>query len=283
MKKVLITGANSYVGINVEKWLMKEPDKYFVETLDMKNPNWMYFDFSKFDVVFHVAGIAHKKIRKKHRDIYYKINYKLTLEVAKKASISGVKQFIFMSSMAVYGKKRGVINVSTTPNSKSDYGLSKLMAEKDLQEKYSDQMTISLVRPPLIYGFKSPGNFRKLSKFIKRLRIISSYYNERSMVFIDNFSNFIKIILDKNLKGIFHPQNNQYVSTMDSCRVILEVNNLRYIKLNILNPLISFFSYNLLSKIFGDLYYSKELSDFDLEYNIVDFKSSIINSEGILL
>ena len=40
MKRVLITGANSYVGTNVEKWLMKEPDKFYVETLDMKNPNW---------------------------------------------------------------------------------------------------------------------------------------------------------------------------------------------------------------------------------------------------
>ena len=56
MKKVLITGANSYIGTNVEQWLLKEPDKYHVETLDMKDPNWINFDFSKFDVVFHVAG-----------------------------------------------------------------------------------------------------------------------------------------------------------------------------------------------------------------------------------
>jgi nucleoside-diphosphate-sugar epimerase len=74
LKRVLITGANSYVGTNVEKWLMKEPDKFYVETLDMKDPNWRNFDFSKFDVVFHVAGIAHVSTKKSMKDLYYKVN-----------------------------------------------------------------------------------------------------------------------------------------------------------------------------------------------------------------
>src|SRR5690554_6798259 len=102
MKKILITGANSYVGTNVEKWLMKEPNKYYVETLDMKDSNWKEFDFSRFDVVFHVAAIVHKRESKKNKNMYYNVNTKLAREVAKKSKNSKVKQFIFMSSMSVY-------------------------------------------------------------------------------------------------------------------------------------------------------------------------------------
>ena len=83
MKRVLITGANSYVGTNVEKWLMKEPDKYYVETLDMKDPNWREFDFSKFDVVFHVAGIAHVSKKKSLKELYYKVNTNITVKTDK--------------------------------------------------------------------------------------------------------------------------------------------------------------------------------------------------------
>nr|WIF88106.1 hypothetical protein QOL21_06435 [Acholeplasma laidlawii] len=64
MKSILITGKNSYVGSNVENWLQQYPDKYKVDTLDMLDQNWKDFDFSKYDVVFHVAGIAHSTPKK---------------------------------------------------------------------------------------------------------------------------------------------------------------------------------------------------------------------------
>src|SRR5690554_5644383 len=129
MKRVLITGANSYIGTNVEKWLLKEPDKFHVETLDMKNPNWFDFDFSKFDVVFHVAGIAHSTPKKSEKDLYYRVNTQLAIDTAKIVKESGVKQFIFMSSMIVYNKKERRITKDTLPNPNNFYGDSKLQAE----------------------------------------------------------------------------------------------------------------------------------------------------------
>src|SRR5690554_777205 len=164
MKRVLITGANSYIGTNVEKWLLKEPDKYHVETLDMKDPNWMNFDFSKFDVVFHVAGIAHIKETKKNRDLYYKINRDLAVETAKKAKNSGVRQFIFLSSMSVYGIDKGVISKDTIPKPKSAYGKSKYEAENEIRSIETDSFIVTILRPPMVYGYKSPGNFQKLVK-----------------------------------------------------------------------------------------------------------------------
>ena len=100
------------------------------------------------------------------------------------------------------------------------------------------------------------------------------------MIFIDNFSNLIRIIIDRQLKGIFHPQNSEFVSTMDCCKMILEVNGLNHYRVNILNIFLLVFSRNVLKKSFGDLYYNQLISGFDLNYNIVDFKKSITLSEG---
>ncbi len=95
MKKILITGANSYIGTSVENWLAKESDKYKVDTVDMRDDSWKNESFSGFDVVFHVAGIAHIKETKENRSLYYKVNRDLAYETAKKAKAEGVKQFIF--------------------------------------------------------------------------------------------------------------------------------------------------------------------------------------------
>ena len=106
MKKILITGANSYIGGNVENWLSKWPEKYRVETIDMIDGSWKNKDFSKYDSIYHVAGIAHSdngKISEEKEKLYRSVNTDLTIAVAKKAANEGVKQFIFMSSAIVYG------------------------------------------------------------------------------------------------------------------------------------------------------------------------------------
>lgn len=118
MKKILITGANSYIGINVERWLLKENNvgrKYSVDTLDMLNPTWKLKNFSEYDVVFHVAGIAHQKETTKNAKLYYEVNEELAFSVAEKAKQEGVSHFIILSSMSVYGMQQGHITKSTIP------------------------------------------------------------------------------------------------------------------------------------------------------------------------
>jgi len=105
MKKILITGANSYIGTRVEKCLGRYPDKYSIDTVDMKGDSWKGKNFLEYDVVFHVAAIVHKKEKSEMKNMYLKVNKDLSVEVAKKAREAGVKQFIFMSSMAVYGEE----------------------------------------------------------------------------------------------------------------------------------------------------------------------------------
>lgn len=127
MKKILITGKNSYIGESVENWLLKEPDKYKVDTVDMKDGSWKEKDFSEYDVVFHVAGIAHIKETSDNQELYYKVNRDLAYETAQKAKQGGIKQFVFLSSMSVYGVETGVINKNTPvcPNNGTNVTLCK--------------------------------------------------------------------------------------------------------------------------------------------------------------
>jgi UDP-glucose 4-epimerase len=281
MKKILITGANSYVGTNVEKWLMKEPDKYYVETLDMKDPNWKEFDFSKFDVVFHVAGIAHMKETLKIKNLYFQVNRDLAINTAIKAKNSNVPLFIFMSSMSVYGLNSGDINNQTTEKPRTFYGESKLLAEQGIKKLESPHFKIAILRPPIIYGPSSKGNFAKLLKMSKRLKIFPNYKNFRSMLFIDDLCKYTKVIIDKNLAGYFFPQNREYVSTKEIVKMIRKVYGKKTYLIPIFNFLIKLMiklRVKIIEKLFGDLKYHKSMINKDIDIDNYNFEDSIRKS-----
>lgn len=286
MKRVLITGANSYVGTNVEKWLMKEPENFYVETLDMKDPNWQNFDFSKFDVVFHVAGIAHIKETEKNRDLYYKVNRDLAVETAVRAKNQGVKQFILMSTMSVYGKNWGRINHNTKISPKTAYGKSKAEAETIIRNLEADSLHIVILRPPVIYGAKSPGNFMKLVAYCKKTNIFPFINNKRSMLFIDNFCIIIKEIIDKSYTGCFCPQNPDYGNVNEIAKYYMLK---RMIVLSLLVTVPSFilrkFSKKL-SSLFCDLYYEPDGIFMHNNQRLLRFKETLkkvdleVNNDG---
>ena len=185
MKKILITGANSYIGTSIENWLEKSPDEYIVDTVDMIDGTWKEEDFSKYDVVFHVAGIAHVSTDPKIEYLYYKVNRDLTIETAKKAKAEGVKQFIFMSSIIVYGDSshinhKRVINKNTVPTPSNFYGRSKLQAEEGILPLQDDNFNVVVLRPPMIFGKGSKGNYPKLAKMAQKMPIFPDVKNERS-------------------------------------------------------------------------------------------------------
>ena len=275
---MLITGANSYVGTSVEKWLMKEPNNYYVETLDMQDPNWVNFDFTKFDVVFHVAGIAHVSKKKSMEDLYYKVNRDLTIQTAEIAKSSGVKQFIFMSSMIVYNSKESQICSNTKPNPDNYYGLSKLQAEECLEKLQINDFKIAIVRPPMIYGPNSKGNFPKLVSLAKKTPIFPRYDNKRSMLYIDNLSNSIKYLIDSVSNGLFFPQNKEYVNTKEVISMTKKIIHKKLWLTRLFNPFIYLLKNRIsfVNKMFSDSYY-----DFDMSTNIIS--SSVINFQESLL
>ena len=235
MKKILITGKDSYVGISVKKYLEQWPKKYKIEELDVKDASWKKINFSKFDVVFHVAGIAHVDVKKADeatKKLYYKVNCDLADEVARSAKSAKVKQFIFMSSAIVYGDsapigKKKVITIDTEPNPANFYGDSKLQAEKKLGKLADKNFKIAIIRPPMIYGEGCKGNYPTLRKLALKLPAFPKVKNERSMIYIDNFSAFIKEVVDDEKDGILLPSNPDVISTSEIVKAIAKANNKR--------------------------------------------------------
>ncbi|WP_275373068.1 NAD-dependent epimerase/dehydratase family protein [Clostridium tertium] len=286
MKKILITGANSYIGTSFEKWLNNWTNEYSVDTIDMKDPSWKEKKFSGYDVIFHVAGIAHVSTDPKMEDLYYKVNRDLTIETAQKAKLDGVKQFIFMSSIIVYGdsshiNKKRVIDKNTIPEPSNFYGNSKLQAEEGIIKLQDDSFNIVVLRPPMIYGKSSKGNYQLLSKIAKKSPIFPNIENERSMLHIDNLCEFIRLMIQNNEKGVFFPQNKEYVKTSELVKLIAESNGKKILETKVFNPVLRLMgSYvGVVNKAFGSLVYEKNMSDYREEYRVRDFKDSIRNTE----
>src|SRR6056297_2151086 len=280
LKYILITGKNSYIGTSLENWLMREPDKYKLDTVDMKDGSWKEKDFSQYDVVFHVAGIAHVSSDPKMEDLYYKVNRDLTIETAEKAKAEGVKQFIFMSSIIVYGdssSNKRVIDRNTVPTPSNFYGNSKLQAEEGIKHLESDDFKIVVVRPPMIYGKGSKGNYPRLANMAKKIPVFPDIDNERSMLHIDNLCEFIRVMIDQEETGLYFPQNKEYVKTSELVKTIAEVHGKKIMMTKVFNPVLRLmFGVGIVNKVFGNLVYEKSMSDYDkVNYRIRDFRESI--------
>ena len=277
-KKILITGAGSYIGTSFENWLKRYGEKYAVDTVSTTNGEWETKDFTGYETVLHVAGIAHIKETKKNAHRYYEVNRDLAYEIAKKAKSQNVRQFIFLSTMAIYGMETGEIDGDTKPNPKTHYGRSKLEAEELLSQLSSDTFKIAIVRPPMVYGNGCKGNFPKLVKLARSTPIFPDYPNKRSMIFIDNLCECLRMLVDEGDGSIYHPQNSEYVSTPDMVKLIAECTGKRILTTKALNPLVRLLPRDAANKLFGDLYYDKAMSGDTARYSATGFKESIKRS-----
>ncbi|WP_174614768.1 NAD-dependent epimerase/dehydratase family protein [Virgibacillus ihumii] len=284
MKRLLITGVNSYVGNSFEAWLAKGPNNYTIDKISLRDYTWKEKDFTEYDAVVHVAGIAHVSKDPKMEEKYYQVNRNLTIAVAKKAKAEGVGQFIFMSSIIVYGSaggNNGVIGKATIPTPLDFYGKSKLQAEKGIEPLNDDTFKVTILRPPMIYGKGSKGNYPKLAMAAKKLPVFPDYENQRSMLHIDNLCEFLRLMVDNKESGMFFPQNLEYVKTSEMVKTISEVHgkNMKLVKL--FNPILDLIRqrFGIINKVFGNLVYDKKLSFYKSHYQVRDLKDSIILTE----
>lgn len=282
-KRILITGQGSYVGTSLINWLKQWPEQYDVNEISVRGDDWKKVDFGQYDSILHVAGIAHVSTDPKMEEQYYKVNRDLTIEVARHAKLHGVKQFVFMSSIIVYGdssEEKRVIDRNTVPQPSNFYGNSKLQAENGLKEFESDSFKVVIIRPPMIYGKNSKGNYPKLVKSVKYLPVFPDFNNERSMLHIDNLSEFLRLMIENEERGLFFPQNSEYVRTSEMVQAIAEAQNNK-IKLskafNIFLKL-GISKVTTINKVFGNLIYDKNMSSYKEKYQIVNMKDSVEKS-----
>ena len=293
MKRVLITGANSYIGTSVEKYISEHyPEECIFETVDMRDGSWKEKSFSGYDVVFHVAGIAHSdsgKISEEKAKLYYSVNTDLTFETAKKAKADGVKQFIFMSSAIVYGSsskvgKKKMITRDAPVSPENAYGDSKVQAENGIVPLADENFKICILRPPMIYGKGCKGNYLTLRKFALKLKLFPYVKNERSMLYIENLCEFIRLMILNQESGIFFPQNLEYTNTSEMVKMIAAANGRKIYLAHGFGWAVKFLGLftGLIKKAFGNLTYDKKQSEYYESYTIADLSDSVRRTESEL-
>lgn len=281
MTKVLITGAGSYVGESVRKYILSTSSDFEIDAVDTMNDAWKGADYGKYDVVYHVAGIAHVNADPKMEPLYYKVNRDLTIEVAKVAKAAGVKQFIFMSSQIVFHEsqslKTEVLTKDTKENPNGFYGDSKLQAELGLHQLEDDNFKVCILRPCMIYGPNAKGNFPRLAKLATKTPVFPCWHNKRSMLYIDNLAEFVKQAMLRQLSGTFYPQNREQADTVEIIRFFAHHAGHKVWISRIFNPLVWLGSFVLqpLNKMFATYYYSPEMSQMDFDYQLVGFEESL--------
>jgi UDP-glucose 4-epimerase len=257
MIRVLIIGANSYIGKSFHGYILENLNSLIETSLvSASDGSWRNIDFSKFDTVLHLSAIVHKKEKKNMKKLYFEVNHRLAVNVAIRAKNSGVKQFILMSTAAIYGKTTGQITKDTVPTPNTYYGKSKYNAEKDIERLHENNFKVAIIRPPMVYGEGCKGNYRRLQDAAKHLFLLPDFHNKRSVININKLNEFIKDIVLNNLAGVYFPQDDEY---FDTCRMVIEERNAMGKKTmlipgNLIKRLL-LCRITLLGKIFGDFYY----------------------------
>ncbi|WP_282020651.1 NAD-dependent epimerase/dehydratase family protein [Planomicrobium okeanokoites] len=286
--KVLVTGQNSYAGTQFSKRISDLNKRWEIDFVSVRDNTWKHKDFSLYDAIYHVAGIVHKKETAENKDIYYKVNRDLTYQLALKAKKEGVKSFVFLSTMAVYGLigKIGedtIISKETKPAPTSNYGKSKLEAEGLLEELQSSNFNISILRIPMIYGPNCPGNYSSLSKLARKIPVFPKIDNKRSMIFVDHLSDIVIHIIEKKLLGVFLVKNPEDLNTLEIVSVIGEYHGKRIYKSSFLGFIFITFGNRVSTfrKMFGNMVFQETdcyISGF--EFKKLSLEESISLAEG---
>ena len=288
MKKILITGKGSYLGNSLKAYLEAFGDCYQVDCLSLRSGDWKEQSFRGYDAVYHTAAIVHQPRSKDapgELARYRAVNCDLAVDAAKKAKAEGVRQFVFLSTMAVYGLTaafgKTVTITAQTPTVPTDnYGLSKLEAERALLSLEGPDFRVSILRPPMIYGKDCKGNFRSLVSLARRLPFFPKVPNRRSMLYVGSLNRLVQQIIDREDRGIFCPQDPEYVNTSAMVQAIAAAQGKRLL-------LIPGFSWALhllrhltgaVDKAFGSLVYDKALSKLEEDYCIASFPDSVKQS-----
>lgn len=296
-KHILITGANSYIGESFEAYAKKYyGNNFLIDTADMLDSNWRNTDFGAYDAVFHVAGLAHADVGhvdEETKKKYYAVNTDLAIETARLAKNAGVKQFILMSSMIIYGEsapfgKEKIIDECTLPAPANFYGDSKWQADKGVRKLADENFHVAVLRPPMIYGPGSKGNYPVLSKLAKRLPIFPNVKNQRSMLYIENLCEFLCLLMMSGEGGIYFPQNAEYTRTAEMVKEINKIAGRNIRKAVVLKPIVLLGSMipgkigGMVNKAFGNMVYAQNMGIYEgIDYQKVSLKESIKRTENV--
>ena len=285
MKKVMLVGVGGYIGGKFTEYINKNYPDWQVDAVDSMNRKWADADFTGYDAVYNVSGLAHANARQGTEEQYYAVNGQLPIDVATKAKSEGVPMFVQMSSMVVYGdmselgEAKNIIE-DTVPEEPTIYGKSKMMAERGLYKLVDENFQVAIMRPPLIYSEYARDNFPRLVNFAKTMPIFPKLKNQQSMVYVDNLCELIHLIIENNKGGIYYPQQECYIETSKIVKDIADAVGNKMWQTKIFNPFLKLFSkwkkLAFIHKAFGSITYDMSISNhFEGKYRVVSYEESI--------
>ena len=286
MLNIVITGAHSFIGNALARRLGEFPERYRVRLVSVRGDDWRGAGFAGADCVVHAAGIAHVNAKDVPDGEYLRVNRDLTVEVARRAKADGVGQFVFLSSVIVYGEaspagERRTITASTPAAPAGAYGQSKLEAEQGLLKLADEGFRVAILRPPMVYGPGCKGNYRLLAKLARLTPLFPDFDNRRSLLYVENLAECLRLIVDGGLEGLFFPQDGVPLSTAGIVRHIAAATGRRVDFARWLNPLVRLAGRGgIVRRAFGDVAVDPALSDVPRGYRRFTTEEGIRRSEA---
>ena len=211
--RLLLTGATGFIG---SSFYSSYHNKFEVEAFSFQK-DLDTLAIHHIDTIVHLSALVHQ-MDGASEEAYNEVNVIKTLALAKKAKEAGVKQFIFMSSVKVYGEESDTPYSEITPcHPKDPYGESKLEAENGLFALQDDTFKISIIRTPVVYGEGVKANILKLIGLTDKYTYLpfGGITNRRSMVYVGNLTHLISEVIIQRKVGIFVASDNQPISTTE--------------------------------------------------------------------
>jgi len=219
MNNLLITGATGFIG---QFFIQKSTTEYKIQSFSFQRENFEALNLNNTNIILHLSALVHKMSGASESE-YERVNVTQTLELAKKAKESGVKHFVFMSTVKVYGEETDVKYTENSDcNPEDDYGKSKLKAEIELQKLENENFKVSIVRTPIVYGFGVKANIKSLINLVNKVPILpfGGIQNKRSMVYIGNLCHLLDEIIIQEKSGVFLCADDEPLSTSRLCALI---------------------------------------------------------------
>jgi len=277
--KLLLTGSSGFIGSYFQSHYA---DRYDIKTFSFLKDELDSLDLTQIDVVVHLSALVHQ-MGGAAKEEYTRVNVDNTLALAQKAKQSGVKQFVFMSSVKVYGEETDTPYAESTKcEPMDDYGVSKLEAENKLREIEEGGFTVSILRTPVVYGKGVKANIQNLVKLVDKVPVLpfGGISNRRSMVYIGNLCDMIDRLCESKTSGTFLAGDDQPVSTTELIEIIEKVRNRKVALLNI--PLFPQLLKTVKPSFYKRLYESLEV-DNRWTKKMLSFENKVNTEEGIRL
>ena len=161
------------------------------------------------------------------------------------------------------------------------YGDSKVQAENGIRPLDCDTFKVVILRPPMIFGKNSKGNYPLLSKLARKLPAFPKVENKRSMLYIGNLVEFVRLMIENGEHGTFWPQNPQYSNTSEVISLIAKAHNKRCVLIPGFGWVLKLMSHatGLVNKAFGNLAYDQSMSVYKEPYQKYSLQEAIERTE----